>query len=560
MSLAPEFGDLPEDPDERPSGEYADWFTALAEAVDEDEVFATLASRRPPAAKLVRQQLRGRLVKLLTEKFTALESGATAAKVADAWLQEGDDDGGLLQGKQFVADEIEPWHHPVDGADALDELYGLLGAYVVTTEANLVALTLWTAYSHCYDRFGVSPILDLTSPTKRCGKSTVIVLLRHLCRSPLLSGNITPAALFRAIEAWKPTLLIDEADSFAKMHDELRGILNAGHTRETAFVVRSEGDAHEPRLFSTWAPKAVAAIGHLPDTIEDRAIRIALTRKPTDVAKRDAFDPDTVRADCAQLRRRVARFVLDNLDAIAAADVERPDGLDDRAWNNWRPLLALAAAAGPDWLKGAEDAAVTLSGGGDDADAEDLPTLALRHVWEIVQPSGKAKTAHVLKQLVARDDGSPWAKWWEKDLDDGRLKGPAARLAALLRPFGVKPKELWIDARKERGYDADDFTDPRVAPYLETDGRTVEDGRPCSSSQAGSTDSHPPTDSSEGAGDTWPLPGDDDFLTWLYRKRTDGWITAAEFNQRALTHRDVRIAGAAAEEREPDDESGWDDR
>ena len=97
-----------------------------------------------------------------------------------------------------------------------------------------------------------------------------VVVLRHLCRAPLLSGNITPAALFRAVEAWKPTLLIDEADTFAKMSDELRGILNAGHTRDTAFVVRAEGDSNEPRMFSTWAPKMVAAIGRLPDTIEDR--------------------------------------------------------------------------------------------------------------------------------------------------------------------------------------------------------------------------------------------------------------------------------------------------
>jgi hypothetical protein len=551
MTLAPEFGDLPEDTGDGPTGDYADWFTALTNALDEDTLFATLASRRPPASKLVRQQLRGRLVKVLVDKFKALGSGATAAKVADAWLVEDDDDGDLLQGKRFVADEIEPWHHPVDGAAVLDELYGLFGAYVATTEANLVAVALWCAYTHAFDLFGISPLLDLTSPTKRCGKSTVIVLLRHLCHSPLLSGNITPAALFRAIEAWTPTLLIDEADTFAKMHDELRGILNAGHTRDTAFVVRSEGDAHEPRLFSTWAPKAVAAIGHLPDTIEDRAIRVALTRKPASVKKRDAFDPEGVRADCAQVRRRVARFVLDHWNTIGVADVERPQGLHDRAWNNWRPLLAVAAAAGLDWLERAQKAAAALAGSGDDADAEDLQTLALRHVWEIVQPSGKAKTAHVLKQLVARDDGSPWAKWWEKDLDDGRLKGPAARLAALLRPFGVRPKEVWIDARKERGYDAADFLTMRVAPYLETDGRTVEDGRPGSSSQAGSTDSHPPSDSSGGAGDTWPPPpGHQDYLKWLWAEHSAGRISAAEFNRLERIHAQIRDA----QDREATDE------
>jgi putative DNA primase/helicase len=118
----------------------------------------------------------------------------------------------------------------------------------------------------------------------------------------LLSGNITPAALFRSVEAWKPTLLIDEADTFAAMHDELRGILNAGHTRDTAYVIRAEGDANEPRIFSTWAPKVVAAIGHLPDTIEDRSIRCVMARKPTSEIKQDAFDSPAVQAACGPVR------------------------------------------------------------------------------------------------------------------------------------------------------------------------------------------------------------------------------------------------------------------
>jgi hypothetical protein len=219
---------LPDDPDECTSGEVVAWLDALAAARDEDELFATLASQRPPVSKLARQQIRGRLVRLLGEKLRELDSGASPAKTADAWLQEGGEDGESLQGKIFAAEEIEPWHAPVVGEDVLNEVLALFDAYLYASEDSRVALTVWAAYSHAFDCFGVSPILDLSSPTKRCGKSTAVVLQRHLCRAPLLSGNITPAALFRSVEAWKPTLLIDEADTFAKMSDELRGILNAG--------------------------------------------------------------------------------------------------------------------------------------------------------------------------------------------------------------------------------------------------------------------------------------------------------------------------------------------
>lgn len=47
----------------------------------------------------------------------------------------------------------------------------------------------------------------------------------------------------------------------------VRGILNSGYTRDAAFVVRTVGDDNEPCRFSTWAAKAVALIGRLPDTL-----------------------------------------------------------------------------------------------------------------------------------------------------------------------------------------------------------------------------------------------------------------------------------------------------
>ena len=492
----PEIGDLPEDPDDRDNDAFATWLETIAAATTEEEMFERLVGQRPPTSKLARQHIRGRLITLLNEKVKEFGSGLAAARTADAWLQEGGGDLDDLQGEGFVTDEVDPWENSVIGADVLDEVKTLLHAYVHATEEQRDAIALWIAYAHVFDCFGLSPILDLSSATKRCGKTSTVVVLRHLSRAPLLSGNITPAALFRAVQAWKPTLLIDEADTFAKMSDELRGILNAGHTRDTAYVVRAEGDANEPRLFSTWAPKVVAAIGRLPDTIEDRAIRVVLTRKPTHIVKRDAFDPESVREDCGAIRRRLARFALDDLDAIARARVERPDGLNDRAWNNWRPLFAVAAIAGRDWPARAERAALALSGDESDQE-EDVGLLALRHVWEVVQPADQVATADILHHLIGKDD-APFAKWWESSVARDELKGPAAKLASLLKPFRVKPKQLWIDGTKVRGYSRDDFPPDIVAAYLERDSRDGEDGRSRSSTDAGSTDLTVSTDLQEG--------------------------------------------------------------
>jgi putative DNA primase/helicase len=75
-----------------------------------------------------------------------------------------------------------------------------------------------------------------------------------------------------------PTLLIDEADTFLKDNDELRGVLNTGH-RRGGQVTRTVGDDLEPRQFTTWSPAAIAMIGRLPDTLDDRAIAIRLRRR-----------------------------------------------------------------------------------------------------------------------------------------------------------------------------------------------------------------------------------------------------------------------------------------
>ena len=103
----------------------------------------------------------------------------------------------------------------------------------------------------------------------------------RLVPRPLPTANITPAALFRVIEAAKPCLLIDEADSFARDNDELRGVINSSHCVLDAFVVRAvpAGDDYEARRFSTWAPMAIASIGKVAATIADRSITIGMERK-----------------------------------------------------------------------------------------------------------------------------------------------------------------------------------------------------------------------------------------------------------------------------------------
>ena len=105
------------------------------------------------------------------------------------------------------------------------------------------------------------------------------VLTRLLPRVLSVAG-ITAAAIFRTVELARPTLLIDEADTFLQQNDELRGVLNSGH-RRGGNVVRLLGDGHEPRQFSTFAPVAIAMIGKLPNTLADRSIPNSVAASPS---------------------------------------------------------------------------------------------------------------------------------------------------------------------------------------------------------------------------------------------------------------------------------------
>ena len=132
-----------------------------------------------------------------------------------------------------------------------------------------------------------------------------------LVPKPLSAANVTPATIFRAIDHWHPTLLIDETDTFMSDKSELRGVLNSGHTRSQAYVIRCVGDDLIPKQFSTWSPKAFAHIGRMHPTLEDRSIGIGLKRKlKTEKADRIPKNADAysdLRRQCTVGRKTTCR-------------------------------------------------------------------------------------------------------------------------------------------------------------------------------------------------------------------------------------------------------------
>ena len=223
----------------------------------------------------------------------------------------------------------------------------------------------------------------------------------------LLASNLTPAVVFRVIEQYRPTLLIDEGDTMAIGQDEFRGILNSGHTPTAAYVLRCAGEDHEPRRSSTWAPLAVAKIGKLSATLQSRSIEIRMRRQlPGEQVER--FRPDQT-ADLQNLARKAARWAKDNMEALRRADPEMPEGLHNRAADNWRFLIAIADLAGGHWPGRARMVALALSGAAEDPSAPVRMLADIRDVFE-AQGADRLSSEELCRELGKMED-RPWGEW-----------------------------------------------------------------------------------------------------------------------------------------------------
>ncbi len=360
------------------------------------------------------------------------------------------------ESSELVLHEPTPWPDPVDGASLLDEIAAAVHRFLSAAEHNFKAIALWTIYTYAFDSFDISPLLAITSPEKRCGKTTLLTLLYALAPRPLTVANITASALFRTVEKYHPTLLIDEADSFLTDNEELRGILNSGHRKATSYIIRTTGEDYEPRRFTTWAPKAIALIGALPGTLEDRAIVIRLQRKRT------SDNTERLRFDCLgefeHLRQRAVRWICETREQLRTADPDIPSEItNDRARDNWRPLLAIADAAGGNWPQEARIIATAMAG--EKPDSESARTLLLADLKAIFGEGRERLTSDEIIQALVEMESRSWAEW------KGGKPLSKVGLARLLKPFGVEPTKWREQDQTQRGYLRNDFEDV-FARYL----------------------------------------------------------------------------------------------
>jgi len=342
---------------------------------------------------------------------------------------------------------------PEAGHELLDQLHTAITRYcVLPSAATIDAVVLWVAATHCLPAFDYAPRLVVRSAEKRSGKSRLLEVIDAVSHQPLRVVNASVSYIFRSLGTQHPpTLLIDEADAIfgtkvkAEQNEDLRGLLNAGFQRGLNYG-RTVGPTHTPTEFPTFAMAALAGIGRMPDTIEDRGVVVEMRRrKPS-----ERVQPYRRRRDepaLNDLRELLAAWGTSQLDTLTDADPTMP--LEDRAADTWAPLVAVADAAGGEWPDRARAAAATITAEAAEHDAE--VSLNVRLLGDV--------------RGVFRDQGVPFLKSGElctelRQLEDapwGSFELNPSKLGRRLTEYGIRTGHS--TTRTARGYRLEDFHD-----------------------------------------------------------------------------------------------------
>ena len=356
--------------------------------------------------------------------------------------------------------DIEAYPEPVNPALLLDEISKTIQRFIVMDKYQADIAALWISACWFVDDIQTAPIALINAPERACGKTQLLTLLGKLAPRAAQSSGISPSVLFRMIEKYQPTLFVDEIETVLKDNEDLRGLLNAGHTRDSAYVWRSvaAGDDFEPKRFTVWGMKAIAGINaiKLAETVTSRSIIFELRRK------RSGEQVDRLRFAepllFERLTAQLARFAEDYSDKVRQARPILPDELGDREQDNIEPLLQIAYVAGDHWSDTATNAALKIFQASHSAQSTANELLSdIQEVFE-TKHVNKISTADLIAALVS-DDEKSWQTY-----NRGKPLSPK-QLANKLRDYGICSKTVRLGYETAKGYELDQFADA-FARYL----------------------------------------------------------------------------------------------
>lgn len=278
----------------------------------------------------------------------------------------------------------------------IGDIQSFIHRYVDLTPLFEKLTSYYVLLSWVYDRFNELPYLRLRGDPGS-GKTRCLLIVGSLCYKPIFaSGASTVSPLFRILDAFRGTLLIDEGDfRLSDERAEVVKILNNGNARGFP-VLRSEASPQRefnPRAYAVFGPKVVATRGFF----EDRALESRfITEEMGQFGLRDDIPislPEGYKEEALRIRNKLLLFRFRNLGRHVPLDGLVDRGIEPRLNQIFAPLLSMV----------------------DDPGARtEIRELARRYNREIVAERGADMEAQILEiireMLASSPDTRPSVK------------------------------------------------------------------------------------------------------------------------------------------------------
>jgi hypothetical protein len=268
----------------------------------------------------------------------------------------------------------------------LGEIQTFLHRYVDLSPLFEKTASYYVLLSWVYDGFNELPYLRVRGDPGS-GKTRFLLTVGSLCYKPIFaSGASTVSPLFRMLDAFRGTLIIDESD-FRQSDEraEVVKIFNNGNARGFP-VLRSEVSGKgefNPHAFWVYGPKIIATRG----SFDDRALESrCLTEEMGQHGLRDDVPinlSESYKQEALHLRNKLLLFRFRNLGRRTPTEDLVDRGIEPRLNQIFVPLLSIIQ---------------------DPVARDDLRELARRYNHEMIAERGMDTEAQVLE--IIRDMAS----------------------------------------------------------------------------------------------------------------------------------------------------------
>jgi len=228
--------------------------------------------------------------------------------------------------------------------ELVKEIEAFIHRYVDVTPLFEKIASYYVLLSWIYDGFNELPYLRLRGDPG-CGKTRFLLTVGALCYKPIFaSGASTVSPLFRILDAFKGTLIIDEGDfRLSDERAEIVKILNNGNAKGFPVLRTEVSNKKEfnPTAYKVFGPKLVATRGFFADrALESRCLTEAMGqfRLRTDVP---INLPSSYEDEALHLRNKLLHFRFQNLHSVRTDDRLVDRTIEPRLNQVLVPLLSI---------------------------------------------------------------------------------------------------------------------------------------------------------------------------------------------------------------------------